>query len=186
MEAEYKARLDQLEEQKTLSYDRFEEHGKAFIDVMEDGISELEDEVWVSADEVLEASDRDKPSFQEGSGNRIFTSIYNLLCDAEVMPAFHDSPPYDIHVSSYENEDVIEAWEYVSGGEYERKASVDQRELEEHIDKTEELLEEFEDVKLLGNKKLYKDLPGEYLGGFDSSQSPGPKLFYDFRLKRYS
>jgi len=52
MEAEYKARLDQLQEQKTLSYDRFEEHGKAFIDVMEDGISELEDEVWVSADEV--------------------------------------------------------------------------------------------------------------------------------------
>ena len=67
---------------------------------MEDGISELEDEVWVSADEVLEASDRDKPSFQEGSGNRIFTSIYNLLCDAEVMPAFHDSPAYDSHVSS--------------------------------------------------------------------------------------
>mgnify|MGYP002763041299 CR=1 FL=1 len=58
--------------------------------------------------------------------------------------------------------------------------------LEAHIEKTEELLEEFEDVNLLGNKKLCKDLQGEYLGGFDSSRSPGPMLFYDFRMKRYS
>ncbi len=70
-----------------------------------------------------------------------------------------------------------------SQGRFERKRD---EQLEAHIDKTEELLEEFEEVKLLGNKKLCKDLPGEYLGGFDSSRSPGPKLFYDFRLKRYS
>jgi len=70
-----------------------------------------------------------------------------------------------------------------SQGRFERKRD---EQLEVHIEKTEEMLEGFEDVKLLGNKKLCKDLPGEYLGGFDSSRNPGPELFYDFRLKRYS
>lgn len=121
MAEDYRTRLDQLQEQKTLSYERFEEHGKAFIDVMSDGITEIEDEVWASADDILEASDEEKANFKENSGNRIFTSIYNLLCDAEILPAFHDSPPYDIQVSSYEEDDVVDAWEYVSGEEYEKE-----------------------------------------------------------------
>ncbi|MFB6116756.1 MAG: Vms1/Ankzf1 family peptidyl-tRNA hydrolase [Candidatus Nanosalina sp.] len=60
-----------------------------------------------------------------------------------------------------------------------------EEQLQEHIERTRKVLENLENVKLLGNHKLCKELPGEYLGGYDSSREPGPGLFYDFRLKRY-
>ena len=110
----FRQRLDELEDEKSLSYSRFKQHGKDFIEVVSDGIPETE-ALWVSADEIYEASDADKSSFEEGSEHRVFTSIYNLLCDAEVLDAFHDSEPYEINSSTYEEKPLIEAWKYVSG-----------------------------------------------------------------------
>lgn len=146
MQQKYRDNLDNLETQKSRSYERFEEHGNDFIDVIGSAIPELEDEVWVSADDLLEASDEEKKSFQEASGNRIFTSIYNLLCDAEILSAFHDSPPYEIKPSSYEEQDVIDAWEYVSGEEYETAEEQDSRELEDkNPEEVQDLYEEIRD-----------------------------------------
>lgn len=147
MEEKYRERLDRLEEEKGLSYERFEEHGEAFIDVMSDGVAELEEEMWISADEILEASEEDKSSFKEASGNRTFTSIYNLLCDAEILPAFHDSPPYEIKQCGYEEKNVIQAWEYVSGEEYSREEDEEEKvEIEERPPETvENLYQELKD-----------------------------------------
>lgn len=69
-----------------------------------------------------------------------------------------------------------------SQGRFERKRD---EQVEEHVEKTKEMIEDFENLKLLGNKKLCKELPGDYLGGFDSSKDPGSKLLYNFRIKRY-
>lgn len=60
-----------------------------------------------------------------------------------------------------------------------------EEQLQEHIERTRNVLEDLENVKLLGNRKLCKNLPGKYLGGYDSSREPGPGLFYNFRFKRY-
>jgi len=68
-----------------------------------------------------------------------------------------------------------------SQGRFERKRD---EQVEEHVKKTKELIKDFENLKVLGNKKLCKELKGEYLGGFDSSREPSPEMFYDFRLKR--
>lgn len=125
----FRERLDRLEAEKSRSYGRFEEHGEAFIEVMSDGVPQI-DHLWASADEIYEASDVDKSDFREGSGNRVFTSIYNILCDAEVLDAFHDSEPYEINTSTYEDSDIVEAWEYVSGDNFDKKED-DVRELEE-------------------------------------------------------
>lgn len=112
-------KLDQMQDERSKSYSRFEEYGDDFIDVMVSGIPALEN-TWVSANQILEASDEEKGVFQEKGGNRIFTSIYNLLCDANLLPAFHDSPPYEINTQQYESETIIEAWKDVSGEEYSR------------------------------------------------------------------
>jgi hypothetical protein len=112
-------KLDQMQRERSKSYSRFEEYGEDYIDVMSSGIPALEN-TWVSANQILEASDEEKSVFQEKGGNRIFTSIYNLLCDANLLPAFHDSPPYEINTQQYESETIIEAWKDVSGEEYSR------------------------------------------------------------------
>lgn len=70
-----------------------------------------------------------------------------------------------------------------SQGRFERKRD---EQVEEHTEKTQEAIKELENVKLLGNKKLCKELAGEYLGGFDSSKDPGAKMFYNFRVKHYN
>lgn len=110
--------LEGLKEEKTRSYNRFEAHGKEFIDVFDSGIPEIES-LWTSADEIYEASDVERKVFTEESGNRIFTSIYNLLCDADILTAFHNSQPYEINTEEYDKEKLIEAWEHVSGEKYE-------------------------------------------------------------------
>jgi hypothetical protein len=109
--------LDKMQEERTRSYERFERHGDDFLDVMLSGVPKLED-TWISAEQILEASEEEKGSFNETGGNRIFTSIYNLLCDVEILPAFHNSPPYEINRAQYDPGPVIEAWEHVSGEEY--------------------------------------------------------------------
>lgn len=118
--------LNEMEEERTRSYNRFQEHGKDFIDVILSGMPELEGR-WVSADEILEASNEEKGSFNETGGNRIFTSIYNLLCHVDILPAFHNSPPYEINKAQYDSDPVIEAWEHVSGEDYVRPENKDNR-----------------------------------------------------------
>lgn len=71
-----------------------------------------------------------------------------------------------------------------SQGRFERKR---EEQIQQHLDETREKLEELEEeeIFLLGEKNLCKDLPGEYIGGFDSSKPAGPDLFYSFQLKKF-
>jgi hypothetical protein len=114
--------LDKMQEERTRSYERFERHGDDFIDVMLSGVPKLDD-TWISAEQILEASEEEKGVFNETEGNRIFTSIYNLLCDVEILTAFHNSPPYEINREQYDLDPVINAWEHVSGEGYVRPES---------------------------------------------------------------
>jgi hypothetical protein len=68
------SKLEGLEEEKKLNYERFQRHGEEFIDVFDDGIPEI-DSKWASADEIYEASDVEREAFSEASGNGIFASI---------------------------------------------------------------------------------------------------------------
>jgi hypothetical protein len=68
-----------------------------------------------------------------------------------------------------------------SQGRFERKR---EEQIQQHLDQTREILGDFTNVKLLGEKSYCEDLPGDYLGGFDSSRPAGPDLFYNFQLKR--
>lgn len=65
-----------------------------------------------------------------------------------------------------------------SQGRFERKRD---EQIENHLDKTGELLKDYPDAYILGDKRFCEDLPGEYLGGFDGNrQKPGQ--FYRFRF----
>ncbi|EGQ42875.1 MAG: hypothetical protein J07AB43_08640 [Candidatus Nanosalina sp. J07AB43] len=64
---------------------------------------------------------------------------------------------------------------------FERKR---QEQIQQHEDKVEEKLEDLTNLKLLGNKKICKELPGEYLGGFDSSRNKDAQTLYKFRLRK--
>lgn len=130
--------LEALEEEKKRSYDRFEEHGEEFIDVFDDGVPKIESH-WTSAEEIYEASDESREVFDEKSGNRIFTSIYNLLCDAEILEAFHNSPPYEINTEKYDKQTLVNAWEQISGENYGHEGN------EEAVLKTKDLYETLKD-----------------------------------------
>jgi len=69
-----------------------------------------------------------------------------------------------------------------SQGRFERKRD---EQIDEHLERTENVLEDLENVKLLGERSLCNEVSGEYLGGFDSSKSPGPDMFYNFQLKEF-
>lgn len=65
-----------------------------------------------------------------------------------------------------------------SQGRFERKRD---EQIENHVEKTEELLEGYEDVFVVGDRRFCEDLPGDYLGGFDPNE-PRPEQFYGFRF----
>lgn len=65
-----------------------------------------------------------------------------------------------------------------SQGRFERKRD---EQIENHLDKTEELLKEYPEAHVLGDKRFCEDLPGEYLGGFDGNRQK-PAQFYRFRF----
>lgn len=65
-----------------------------------------------------------------------------------------------------------------SQGRFERKRD---EQIENHLEKTKQLLEGYEEVLVLGDRRFCEDLPAEYLGGFDPNQSR-PEQFYRFRL----
>ncbi len=61
---------------------------------------------------------------------------------------------------------------------FERKR---EEQVQEHLDQVSEALEERENIYLLGEKSLCKELPGEHLGGFDPNLGH-PEVFYSFQL----
>ncbi len=63
---------------------------------------------------------------------------------------------------------------------FERKR---EGQIKQHLGEVEEALAGMEKVYLLGDRKLCKELPGEYLGGFDPNSSP-PEVFYSFQRVR--
>ena len=67
-----------------------------------------------------------------------------------------------------------------SQGRFERKRD---EQIESHVEEVKQVLEEFgkSDLYLLGDEKLCKELPGEYLGGFDPNRKK-PGQFYKFQL----
>lgn len=70
-----------------------------------------------------------------------------------------------------------------SQGRFERKRD---EQIESHVKQVEEVLEGFEEDRLylLGEKTLCKELPGDYLGGFDPNRKK-PEQFYQFQRKRF-
>ncbi len=64
-----------------------------------------------------------------------------------------------------------------SQGRFERKR---EEQVEEHLQEVGELLREYDNVYLLGEERLCKELPGERLGGFDPNLE-APDVFYNFR-----
>ncbi|MFB6191656.1 MAG: Vms1/Ankzf1 family peptidyl-tRNA hydrolase [Candidatus Nanohaloarchaea archaeon] len=60
---------------------------------------------------------------------------------------------------------------------FERKR---EEQVEQHLDEVEDALEDRENVYLLGDRSLCKELPGEYLGGFDPNLGK-PEVFYSFQ-----
>jgi len=67
-----------------------------------------------------------------------------------------------------------------SQGRFENKRD---EQIQEQVKKTRETLKQFNDVKLIGNKKLCMNLDGKYLGGFDSSKNMSAEALYCFKIK---
>jgi len=134
--------LDAMEEEKPRSYRRFEEYGEDFIRVIDDGISNVSGR-WTSANEILGASDAEKRSINRVEGK--FASIYNLLCDVDLLSAFNDSPAYNIDMFQYEKETLVEAWEYVSGEEFEELEEYEEPDVNPPPLETEDMYQELMD-----------------------------------------
>ena len=67
-----------------------------------------------------------------------------------------------------------------SQGRFERKRD---EQVDQHLDQVKEKLKELENIYLLGEESLCKDLPGQRLGGFDSNLSPLENFYRPRRLK---
>lgn len=61
---------------------------------------------------------------------------------------------------------------------FERKRD---EQIDQHLEQVEEKLQDWENIYLLGQKTLCKELPGEHLGGFDPNATM-PEVFYSFQL----
>lgn len=70
-----------------------------------------------------------------------------------------------------------------SQGRFERKRD---EQIDSHVDQVKEELKEMneDNIYLLGEKSLCKELPGKYYGGFDPNRKR-PEQFYQFKLKRF-
>ena len=64
---------------------------------------------------------------------------------------------------------------------FERKR---QEQIQQHVKKTKDKIKNLKNIKLLGNQRMCSDLPGSYLGGFDSSKNQTSKTLYNFRLNK--
>jgi hypothetical protein len=70
-----------------------------------------------------------------------------------------------------------------SQGRFERKRD---EQIQSHVEDVKKELEELdeENLYLLGEKNLCKELPGNYLGGFDPNRKR-PEQFYQLQFKRF-
>ncbi|MFP4038259.1 MAG: Vms1/Ankzf1 family peptidyl-tRNA hydrolase [Candidatus Nanohaloarchaea archaeon] len=68
-----------------------------------------------------------------------------------------------------------------SQGRFERKRD---EQVEQHLQKLGEKLEGLENLYILGDKALSKELPGTYLGGFDPNSSPLQNFYRPRSLKK--
>ncbi len=116
MDDEVLEELERREETETVRYRRFVEYGDQFIDVMDSGISNL-DSKWVTGDEIFEEADTKETAFG-GTENYKFSTIYNLMCDLKILEPFNNSPEYTMDTDKYDKNELIKAWEHVSGEEY--------------------------------------------------------------------
>lgn len=64
-----------------------------------------------------------------------------------------------------------------SQGRFENKRD---KQIDEHVKKLNKELQEKEEIYLLGDKRVCKQVEGVYLGGFDKSQGLGANTFYNF------
>lgn len=67
-----------------------------------------------------------------------------------------------------------------SQGRFERKRD---EQVQQHIDQVQETLEDLENIHILGEKGLCKDLPGKYVAGFDPNSSVLNNFYRPRRLK---
>jgi predicted nucleic acid-binding Zn-ribbon protein len=70
-----------------------------------------------------------------------------------------------------------------SQARFERKRN---EQVQKHLENVNEEIEGLENIYLLGDKTLCKDLSGEYLGGFDPNSSPLENFYRPRRLKTSS
>ncbi|MFQ3275367.1 MAG: DNA repair exonuclease SbcCD ATPase subunit [Candidatus Nanohaloarchaea archaeon] len=68
-----------------------------------------------------------------------------------------------------------------SQGRFERKR---EEQIDQHVEQVSEVLEEYSDIYLIGDRKLCKKLDGKYLGGFDPNRKK-PEQFYGFRFRTF-
>lgn len=68
-----------------------------------------------------------------------------------------------------------------SQGRFERKRD---EQIQDHVKKVNEKLDDLgDDLFVLGDKRLCKDIEASYLGGFDASRPVSADVFYNFKLK---
>jgi hypothetical protein len=67
-----------------------------------------------------------------------------------------------------------------SQGRFERKRD---EQIQNHLEKVSEKLENYENIYLLGDKALCKDLDGKYISGFDDNSSPSTNFYRPRRIK---
>lgn len=87
----------------------------------------------------------------------------------------------------YEKVETVTSWvnkQHSKGGysqdRFERKR---EEQVQQHLEEVREVLQEHDNIYLLGQNDLCQDLPGEYLGGFDPN-TRAPEVFYSFQLIR--
>ena len=66
---------------------------------------------------------------------------------------------------------------------FERKRD---EQIENHLEGVREEIRDLDDLYILGDQSICKDLPGEYLGGFDENMSEPEKLYQPRKLEDWS
>lgn len=104
-----------------------------------------------------------------------------------VLVSAGETHVYEEESGNYEEVEVVKSRvnrQHGKGGysqdRFERKR---EEQIEQHLDEVEGVLEDKDNIYLLGGKDLCNELPGERLGGFDPNTSP-PEVFYSFQLIR--
>jgi hypothetical protein len=90
------------------SYRNFQNYGEKAIYLLEQGAEGAPR--FADTTEILEAAGDSSPKF---------TSIINMLSRAEILNTWNDSSPFRVATEDYGHEDVVRAYEHVTGEEYD-------------------------------------------------------------------